>query len=151
MPKFWYSLASKLSFVYRSSHPKVFCQKIVLKHFSKFPGNTCVGVSFKQKLYCCSANLLKKVPAQLFYDAFCEFFQKAASYILSLKTASIQLFKMNNENTIMFKVNNKDNRTTTSELIVAFLLYASNTFSILMQWSHCTSLGHPALNKYALP
>ena len=79
---FWYQCL----WINRSSRPKVFCKKGVLRNFAKFKENTCVNF------------LIKETVAQVFFCEFCEisknnFFNRAppvaASGSISLELISL--------------------------------------------------------------
>ena len=60
-------------FINRSSLPKVFCEKHVIRNFAKLTGNTCARASFLKKLHALACNFIKKETlAQVFSCEFCE-------------------------------------------------------------------------------
>ena len=77
-------------YVFRSSHPNVFCKNVVLRNFTKFTGKYLYQTPFLIKLYASACNFIKKETlVQVFSCAFCEISKNTFCYRTSLVTASI--------------------------------------------------------------
>ena len=73
----------------RSSRQKVYCEKDVLRNFTKFTGKHCVRVPFLIKLQEVCNFIKKETLAQVFSCEFCEISQKTFPYRTPLVAASV--------------------------------------------------------------
>ena len=75
----------------RSSRPKVFCKKGVLKNFAKFTGkHLCQSFFFNKVAALRPAILLKKTLAQMFSCEFCEVYKSTFFHRTLLVAASVK-------------------------------------------------------------